>query len=249
MSNVNALLSKRLKKNDKNSKMSEMAKKSATGNLTTFSGLFSVIELNEREKSLLEAILHEYSTGEGDISIDLNSLISITSEVKAINNQAAMLHGERIKKAQEILKKYKDGAFTTWLMAAYGNRQTPYNFLQYYNFYSSMPKGLHPQIEAMPRQAIYTLASREGPLEQKKEIVEKYNGETKNELLARIREIFPLAEEDMRKENIGEGAIRSLVRLVARVRNRHTTIAKGQKTEIFELLDELYELVEKCKTR
>jgi hypothetical protein len=135
------------------------------------------------------------------------------------------------------------------MMGAYGNRQTPYNFLQYYEFYSAMPKPLRPQIEAMPRQAIYTLASREGSLDQKRLIVEKYNGETKTEVLNLIRETFPLEDGDRRKENIGDGAIRTLVRLLAKVRSSRTVISKGQKTEIFGLLDELYEHVEQCKTR
>ena len=112
-----------------------------------------------------------------------------------------------------------------------------------------MPKILRPQIEIMPRQAIYTLASREGPLEQKREIVEKYNGQTKAELLTLIREKFPLAASDQRKENIGESTIRSLIRHLSRVRSRNAAITKSQKTEIFALLDELYECVEQCKTR
>jgi len=249
MDNVNTLLSKRLKKSEKSSKMVEMAKKSATGNLTSFSGIFSVIELNENEKELLEAILEEYSTGKENVSVDLTSLISITSEVKAINNQAAILHGERIKNAQNILKKYREGAFTTWLIAAYGNRQTPYNFLQYYEFYSAMPKTLHPQIEAMPRQSIYTLASREGPLVKKQQIVEQYSGETKAEVMHLIRETFPLPVEDGRKENIGDGVKRSLERLITTIRSSRTTISKVQKRVIFEMLEEIYDLVEQCKTR
>ena len=96
------------------------------------------------------------------LSNDLNHLISLTSEVKAINNQAALLHGERIKKAHQILTRYRDGAFTAWLMAAYGNRQTPYNLMQYYEFCEAMPKQLASKIELMPRQAIYVFASREG---------------------------------------------------------------------------------------
>ncbi|MFQ5730030.1 MAG: pGP6-D family virulence protein [Waddliaceae bacterium] len=247
--NVNALLTKRLKKNENSSKMAELAKHSAKGNLTSFSGMFSVVELNEGEKEFLEAILHEYSAGTENISVDLRSLTSITSEVKAINNQAAILHGERIRRAQDILKKYREGAFTTWLVAAYGNRQTPYNFLQYYNFYSAMPKTLRPQIELMPRQAIYTLASREGALEKKRHIVENYRGETKSEVLNLIRELFPLPAEDKRKENIGEGTKRSLTRLLVLVKNRRTTISKAQKREIFALLDQMYDLVELCKTR
>lgn len=249
MSNVNALLTKRLKKNEKSSKMAEMGKLSSSGNLNTFSGLFSVIDLNDGEKDYLEAILNEFNTGQNNISVDLRSLVTITSEVKAINNQAAILHGERIKKAQEILKEYKDGAFTTWLIGAYGNRQTPYNFLQYYEFYTAMPKPLRPQIESMPRQAVYTLASREGSLDQKRAIVEQYKGETKSEMLTMIRETFPIADHDKRKENIGERAIRSLVRLVSKIQSRRAFISKAQKIEICEMLDELYELVEQCRTR
>lgn len=249
MSNVNQLLSKRLNKNEKSSKMAEMAKQSARGNLSSFSGIFTVSELNQGEKDFIEAILYEYSNGKGSINTDFSELVSITSEVKAINHQAALLHGERIKKAHAILTNYQEGAFSAWLIATYGNRQTPYNFLQYYEFYSLMPKVLHPQIEAMPRQAVYTLASRDGELEKKQEIVEKYNGETKSEVLHLIRETFPLAEHDKRKRSIGEGTINSLYRIIHNVKSRHARITKSQKRVIFELIDELKEWVDECKTR
>lgn len=244
MSDVNALLTKRLKKGEGSSKMAEMARQSAVGNLTSFTGIFGVSEINDNEKGFLEAILHEYSSGKESYTADLKSLITITSEVKAINNQAAILHGERIKKAQEILKKYRDGAFTTWLVGAYGNRQTPYNFLQYYEFYIAMPKVLRPQIEAMPRQAVYTLASREGPLDKKKAIVESYQGETKTEVLTLIRETFPLNGEDKRKGNFGETSIVTLNRLIFQLKRSRISLTKTQKKAIFELLDEISGLVE-----
>lgn len=249
MSNVNTLLTKRLKKDEKSSKMAEMAKQSAAGNLSTFSGLFTLSDLNDNEKVFLEAILHEYSTGKENVTEDLKSLTLLTSEVKAINHQAALLHGERIKRAQEILVKYREGAFSSWLMATYGNRQTPYNFLQYYEFYMGMPKPLRPQIEAMPRQAVYTLASRAGPLEKKQQIVAKYNGESKAAVLTLIREEFPLSELDNRKENIGDSTIRTLTRLAAHVERRRCTLTKSQKRAIFDLLESLYDVVERCKTR
>lgn len=77
----------------------------------------------------------QFSSGEGNLTLDLAELSLITSEVKAINNQAAILHGERIKKAQTLLKSYQEGAFSAWLNATYGNRQTPYNLMQYYEFF------------------------------------------------------------------------------------------------------------------
>src|ERR1700722_6957717 len=153
MSNVNELLAQRTRKNENSTKMVELANKTANGNLSSFTGLFSISELSEAEKSELENLLEIYAADSDheNLSEDLNALIAITSEVKAINNQAALLHGERIKKAHTILTRYRDGAFTAWMISAYGNRQTPYNLMQYYDFCEAMPKTLRFQIELMPR--------------------------------------------------------------------------------------------------
>lgn len=249
MSDFNTLLAKRLNKKDQSSKMTQMARQSANGNLTGFSGIFSVTELNENEKGFLESILNEYATGKENIEEDLTTLVSITSEVKAINNQAAILHGERIKKAHEILIKYRDGAFTSWLLAAYGNRQTPYNFMQYYDFYQAMPKPLRLQIESMPRQAVYTLATRDGPLERKRKIVENYAGETKAVILNIIREEFPISNDDKRRQDIGEMTIKGLERLCAHFSKPSVVISRKQKKEIVELIDYLNELVNESKVQ
>ncbi len=45
----------------------------------------------------------------------------------------------------------------------------------------------------MPRQAVYSLASRDGDQEQKELIIQNYNGEPKQELLKLIRDTFPLS--------------------------------------------------------
>ena len=99
MAKVNSILDQRMKKPSDTSKMAAMAQKSASGNLTSFSGIFSVTDLSSKEKAIIEEILKNHANEEQDIHHDLNSLLSLTSEVKAINNQAALLHGERIKKA------------------------------------------------------------------------------------------------------------------------------------------------------
>jgi len=241
MGKVNTLLAERLKKKVKSTKMEKMAEQSAFGNRTGFTGIFSVSDLSSREKGNLEILLQDYSTGNENISHDLRSLISITSEVKAINNQAAILHGERIKQAQEILKEYRDGAFSAWLTTTYGNRQTPYNFLQYYEFCRSLPTTLRPQIEQMPRQAVYTLASREGEISLKQELIENYKGETKQEILALIREKFPLEESDKRREKPGE-ALLKLLRKAEKLSGRKSLkLLPKQKSELLELLDRLKE--------
>lgn len=218
---VNEFLSHRLKKTEKTAKMKALATQTVKGNLTSFSGIFGIAELNQKEKEDLYNILSQHA-GEGQpIDEDLQSLIAITSEVKAISNQAVILHGERIKKVHDILTQYKDGAFTEWLINTYGNRQTPYNFLQYYQFYTSTPQPLRPQLEAMPKQAIYTLASREGDIEQKQQIIQSYKGETKQELLNKIRDVFPLKEKDKRQPNYEY----SLIKQINNIRKNY------QKTE------------------
>jgi hypothetical protein len=243
MANVNTILNQRIKKTENTSKMAAMAKQSATGNLTSFAGVFSVSELSEMEKNSIETILREYAQEEVDISKDLTTLISITSEVKAINNQAAILHGERIKKVHHLLTPYRDGAFTAWLIAAYGNRQTPYNLMQYYEFYESMPKNLRPQIEIMPRQAVYVLATRSGSLEKKQKIVENYQGQTKGEMLTLIRETFPLDGDDKRRQKTGEMLIQLLQRIYKQLKEDPSKLNQGQKKEIQNLLQQMQQII------
>lgn len=225
--------------------MAAMAKQSVNGHLSSFSGVFSIGELSHHEKTGIETILKDYAINLDNIDTDIKHLISITSEVKSINNQAALLHGERIKKAHSILTRYRDGAFTAWLIAAYGNRQTPYNLMQYYDFCEAMPKSMRLQIESMPRQAIYTLASREGPIEKKKAIITNYQGETKSELLLTIRKTFPLEESDKRQPSVGESLVASLHRLHKDLKKRSNHFSKTQKEAINTLLEAIHQLVNK----
>jgi hypothetical protein len=243
MTNINAVLSARTKKSEQSSKMSMMAQQSANGHLSSFAGIFSVCELTHQEKNNLENLLKEYAQDPEDIAKDLDSLISITCEVKAINNQAAILHGERIKKAHTILTHYKEGAFTAWLIATYGNRQTPYNLMQYYEFHESIPKHLRPQLEAMPRQAIYTLASRSGSLEQKMAIIEKYQGQTKNEILQLIRQTFPLAQEDKRQQKLEVIIRQSLNRLAQQLKEIAPELNRMEKRELLQVVEYMRQLL------
>lgn len=210
MSQVNSLISKRLNRSEPSSKMAALAEKSASGNLSSFSGIFHVSALSPDEKERIEAILTEYASGKRTIAQDLEQLLSITSEVKAINHQAALLHGERIQKAQEILKNYKEGAFTSWMVTVYGNRQTPYNLLHYYLFFNAIPRDARSSIEAMPRQAIYSIASREGALDEKVDFLLHNRGKTKSELLQLMRDLFPLEAKDRRRERPVEAALTAL---------------------------------------
>ena len=155
MAKFNDLLNLRLRKKSSPPKMSALAERSTSGNLSSFAGVFRVASLSDSEKNILSEILNNHKAKENvNVDTDFDQLVAITSEVKAITNQAVLLHGERIQKAQTLLKNYEEGAFTAWLIAIYGNRQTPYNFLKYYEFYTSMPQDLRHKIDTMPRQAI-----------------------------------------------------------------------------------------------
>lgn len=243
MTDLKALLTQRVKKSDNASKMAEMAKLSAEGNRSSFAGIFGLAELSSHERTYLETILQEYNVNDEDVSGDLEQLISITSEVKAINNQAAILHGERIKKAHTILTRYREGAFTAWLIATYGNRQTPYNLMQYYEFYEAIPKNLRPQLEAMPRQAVYTLASRSGDMKAKQYIVANYNGETKAELLSLIRREFPLDSDDKRRASLGEGVVHALEKIYQCLKDHKEPISKPHKRAIADLIERIHSLL------
>jgi F0F1-type ATP synthase delta subunit len=245
MVKVNSLLAQRLKMaTEKFSKMTGLVERSSNGNLSSFAGVFRVAPLNEKEKEHLSSLLSEFKNDEQEISEDLFQLSALTAEVKAINNQAVILHGERIKKAQEILKNYRDGAFSAWLIATYGNRQTPYNFLQYYELHNALPDRLHNKLDDMPRQAVYSLASREGPQQQKEEIISNYAGQPKQELLKLIRETFPLADNDRRAQDLGDVAISQLRRVHAQLVSPSFNPSPKQKTQLLQVLKELKTLIE-----
>lgn len=244
---INSLINERMKTGS-STKMSTMAERSASGNMTSFAGLFSVTELSTQEKESLESILSSYASDASDIKRDLKQLSAITQEVKAINNQAAILHGERIKRAHTLLTNYKEGAFTAWLIQTYGNRQTPYNLMQYYEFYEELPVTLRSKLELMPRQAVYTLASREGEFSRKLEIVENYAGETKGVLLSLIRDRFPLHEKDRRRQNYPEAAMVQLKKAYG-VIEKIRSLSQNQKQAFKEELSQLKQLIDGIKVR
>lgn len=243
MSKLNSLLSKRLQASSDLSKMKQLAEKSSQGNLSSFSGVFKVTPLSTLEQEKIKTILTSYKTNAQDIDHDLSLLLSISSEVKAITHQAVILHGERIKKAQAILKNYRDGAFSAWLISTYGNRQTPYNFLQYYELYQQISHSLHAKFDEMPKQAIYTLASRQAPLEKKEAIIKDYKGEPKHEILALIRQRFPLSHTDLRAPILAKQATTSLNNLKSLFHNPQFNPTASQKNELKSLLKELLFLI------
>ena len=247
MSDIKSALTKRFEKNpSKSTKMDKLAEASSVGSLSSFSGVFKVSSLSDAETKSLQELLEEYKSEKDEVSSDLQDLAEITSEVKAIHNQAIILHGERIKRAQTIFSKYRDGAFSAWLMTTYGNRQTPYNFLQYYEFYICFSESMQKMIDKLPKQVIYTLASRNVSRPEKESFILSYQGETKNELLSKIRDLFPLEEEDERKQKLSDEAISSLKKLLLLIQRKGFKPTEKEKKTLQELAKELQHLLEIC---
>lgn len=241
MGRFESLLKFRSKNKTARDKLSALTEISKKQEISSFAGVFRTAPLSEVEKDNISNILKEFqSFDDYDTDKDLKDLLAITSEVKAITNQAVMLHGERVKKAQTILKNYKEGAFSAWLISTYGNRQTPYNFLQYFEFYTAMPKPLHVILDSMPRQAIYTLASRAGETERKQLIVKEYKGETKQEILQIIRTEFPLDRDDKRLPNLANQTISSLKRMKDLVSHDLFNPNENQHELISQLLKDIF---------
>lgn len=205
MSQIQSILQQRTKAKEQ-PKMAAMTERSMSGQLATFAGVFTVQDLAEHEQEEIRQILEKFAINSDTLAQDLFSLNALTAEVRAINNQAALLHGARIKKAQDLLKKYKEGAFTAWLITAYGNRQTPYNFLQYHEFYNTVPKEEQNLVDNLPRQAIYSLASRKAPLQDKLALMKTVKGQSKRQILTTMRSFFPLDEQDKRRSDAAKNA-------------------------------------------
>ena len=238
MSKFNSFLTGRFKTTNKD-KMNALVERSTSGNLSSFAGIFQLVPISEKEESSLQQLLEKYQTEEASVIEDLRLLTAITSEVKAISSQAVILHGERIKRAQDLLKKYQDGAFSAWLLATYGNRQTPYNFLQYYELYRSLPNQLQGIISEMPRQAIYSLSSRSISQEEKEAFITAYQGENKTTLLEKLRQNYPLPEKDKRNGKKTEQIIYLLKKGLHLLQSKQGSPNSIERTEIKKLIDAL----------
>lgn len=172
-------------------------------------------DLSNEEKEYLRSELLEQAKS-GNISVDQaekdsEELLGLSSQIRAITKQSIILHGERIFKAQKILAKYRKSMWQTWLKVSYGNRQTPYNFLYYYNLYKAVPKEDQSLIQQMPVRAAYLLSSRDGEMKKKLEIIRNHATNSQKDLISVIQKAFPTAESDGRGRREGSRGLAKTV--------------------------------------
>lgn len=162
------------------------------GSINAFNALFSVQDLTDQEHRSIEKILVEgYEPGqfsEEGVDLDAVEIKKITKELKAIKRQELVLVGERVSKAREIFKKYKKRSFREWMDFTFGSFKTGYNYLSFYDLYSSIPENLQKVLKSMPARAVYMLASKKVPIEQKIDIIQSHHDKKTNDLVHFIRE-------------------------------------------------------------
>ena len=206
-----------------------------------------VIELTENEKRAIQKILvDEYHPGViADIQIaqHIEQLINITKQIKSITVQSVLLHGERITQAQKLLANYKDGAFSKWLLVTYGNRQTPYSMLRYYEFYQSAPEETRPMIEAAPKKCMYALASREVDLIKKLEGVKNNCNKSQADFLESIQSMFPTAQAGKRESVKNKSTLNSMDTLLIKLKSGAQYLNEYHKAEIERLIRHLQKLI------
>lgn len=218
------------------------------GPINSFDAMFSVQELNEQEGRAIEKILVDgYEPGlfsEDTVQVDASDLKKITKELKAISKQGAILIGERISKARDILKKYKEQSFREWLKMTYGSFKTGYNYISFFDLYTALPDHLKGKLKEMPAKAAYVLASKEASIERKAEIVENHASEPAQNIITLIQETF--GSDRARKSNrkpLIDKILNSLEKETSKLIRRKEFIDAGQKQRAQYLIDQLKTLI------
>lgn len=252
MSKANALADHFLRQasNDEKPQRKKRKELVQSGPINSFRTLFDYKHLPEEESREIEDLLWTHASheivAEDQLLRDAEQLQHLTAEIRAISKQGIILLGERIHKAQLILKRYGDGqgAFTQWLVSTFGNRRSAYNMLSYYEFYQILPdQQLKDQLKAMPVQAVYSLASRQGDLDVKFDIVRSYKGQRQKDLLVLIQQRLPLRDADARRAKGDPVPVEGLEKVCQTLETLGAHLDTQHRERIQRVLDRLHRLL------
>jgi hypothetical protein len=216
--------------------------------INSFDAMFSIQELNEQDSHAIEKILVDgYEPGlfsEETVEVDISDLKKITKELMAINKQGLILIGERISKARDILKKYKEKSFRDWLKLTYGSFKTGYNYISFFDLYTALPDHLKGKLKEMPAKAAYVLASKVAPIDRKAAIVESHASEPAQNIITLIQETFgsDLSRKSSRKPLIDKILI-SLEKETSKLVQKKEFLDAGQKQRAQYLVDQIKTLL------
>lgn len=201
--------------------------------------------LSKEEQSKLKSLIEDYAKPKSkrDKVSDLTQLGNLSREIKTINAQSVLLHGERILKARDLLKNYKDGCFTKWLFLVYGTRARPYCYLNYFLFHKSLKPSLKVSLERMPKSASYLLASRGGDMSVKEDILKNHSNEKQKKLVSIIKTNFPLDDKDKRKKDSLSKDLELLETVCNRLQRQKDKLSKQQSVKLKKLTRYLEDLI------
>lgn len=208
--------------------------------MTVASTPFHISESDIKEEAAIESMLSD------DLALDdLKSLKKITAEIKTIGKQGAILIGEKVCKARDILKSYRDGIFVKWLDYTFNSRSTGYNFLYYYEFYTSLPdETLKDCFKKMGLKPAYILASRQGPIEIKAEIIKDHYALSHQKIIPIIQEKLPLSYNDKRTRRVSiSKSLRALNIIIDKLMKRKEDLLPIEKDEISKNIGSLQALL------
>jgi Uncharacterised protein family (UPF0137) len=205
----------------------------------TFNAVFNTQPLEESEALNLERMVLENlqmdAISEEQAHQDIHQLKQITAEIKSIGQQGVILMGERIHRAREILKLYKDGTFTQWLESTLGSKKTGYNMLAYYELYKELPsEGLKEEFKKIPQKAAYILASREGDIGEKVKIIRFSHHLKTQEIISLIQKEFP-SKSHKRTKNTEAKMIQSIREMIHKIHGNRKYLSKDDKDELLSI--------------
>lgn len=169
---------------------------------------------------------------------NMMELVTVTKEIKAINRQNIVLLGERISKAQELLR-YSEKGFKQWLHLVFGSYSTGYNYLNYFDLHNSLTKEhLKNKLEEMPAKAAYILASKDAPIDQKIDIIETHYTEQAKNIIAHVRETLSL-DEDKKSINPIDKLLDSLEKTTGKLFKMKEALDDNQKQKILNIINDV----------
>lgn len=141
-------------------------------------------KLDYNEEKLVRAVLNEFASER-----DIEQLLDITCQIKAIQKQGIILLGEKIFKAREIINKnpLRKTSFSSWINISFKTKSSAYNALSYYELYSNLSNDeLRNTFLNIPYKAAYRLSSKNICIEDKENIIPHLSGLSNSEAISVI---------------------------------------------------------------
>ncbi|MBF5060121.1 CT583 family protein [Candidatus Neptunochlamydia vexilliferae] len=214
----------------------------------SFNAVFDLQKLDPEEERQLEEILESNwipdNLSKKELTQNMTTLKAITSEIKSISRQGAFLIGERVVKAREMLKDYRNGTFTVWLESTFGSLRSGYNMLAYYELFTALPnEGLRTKYKTMPQKAAYSLANRRGDLSRKLQIIDQYFNLKSKDLLSIVQEEF--SRGDRRSKKSVDSQVKVLLETTDQLVKKKQKLSKDNLDDIKYVISRLRETIKR----